>query len=325
MIQFRQHLGVVLHPSDEGFDRGGATFACIITDPSNKYDYLYYTGSTDATWTKASIGVAKRQDGVCFQRYSGNPLISIGDQSVTPSVFRTPEKYWMVFAFRPKMRSGRRLGIATADDPLGPWEFVDDLIVSRDPWEGGSIDIGPSLAKLNEQEYLIYYSNVPNNGLRNAILHGRHWRRRIGILRLFVSGSKVRAERWTENPLDHLNGARGAWNESLFCPGYFVFGDKHYLLPAAATYSVGFPYRQYIGSVEDSSPYFESPNIIRPLVSGTELGRNIIAGLRGEIALDSPCPVLRSKDRVWLYYSVMDRDDGLWKTALSVFAFDAET
>jgi len=141
------------------------------------------------------------------------------------------------------------------------------------------------------------------------------------MLRLFVSGSKVRAERWTENPLDHLNGA---WNESLFCPGYFVFGDKYYLLPAAATYSVGFPYRQYIGSVEDSSPYFESPNI-RPLVSCTELGRNIIAGLRGEIALDSACPVLRSKDRAWLYYSVMDRDDGLWKTALSVFAFDAET
>jgi len=34
--------------------------------------------------------------------------------------------------------------------------------------------------------------------------------------------------------------------------------------------------------------------------------RRIIPGIKSEIALDTPCPIIRNEE-LWLYYSAMDR------------------
>jgi hypothetical protein len=144
----------------------------------------------------------------------------------------------------------------------------------------------------------------------------------LGIIKLRInSTTDIEAYRFDGNPLKHLNGSKGSWNESLFCPGYFRVGSHHYLLPSASTYSIGFPYKQYIGLVKDSSPYFMNPSRIELLIDGPKEKEKIIPNIKSEIALDTPCPIIRN-GMLWLYYSAMDRANGVWKTALSIFSLE---
>ncbi|RLI17825.1 hypothetical protein DRO54_10970 [Candidatus Bathyarchaeota archaeon] len=90
-------------------------------------------------------------------------------------------------------------------------------------------------------------------------------------------------------------------------------------MPAASTYSIGFPYKQYIGLIKDQSPYFLNPTKIGILIDGPKEKGKIISSIKSEIALDTPCPIIRG-DELWLYYSAMDRADGIWKIALSIYS-----
>jgi len=74
-----------------------------------------------------------------------------------------------------------------------------------------------------------------------------------------------------------------------------------------------------VGLIEDTSPFFQHPTSIQILINGPEERSDILPSGRSEIALDTPCPILREKE-LWLYYSVMDRADMVWKTALSIFS-----
>jgi len=325
VVKLKEHLGVVLSQSDQEFDGFGSGFGCVLQEED--MFYLYYTGSIDKNWSKASIGIAQSKDGIAFVKYQGNPVISVGKQSVTPTIFKSSGKYWMVFAIRTTSRldprgHGRSLGIATAERPFGPWRFVRQLIEPKEAWEEDNIDIGPSAVELDNDEHLIFYSNV-DSGLLTRVPYGQRWtRRHIGLLRLKISASgDIQFSRWNRNPLAHLNGQLGSWNESLFCPGYLKIGDKHYLLPAASTYSIGYPFKQYIGIVEDSSPFFENPSSIAMLIDGPREKHQILPKARSEIALDSPFPIVRGNE-VWLYYAAMDRADRIWKTALSIFLIE---
>jgi len=332
MIRLKEHVGVVLRPSSQGFDAGASTFASLFKERTTENYYLYYTGSADTKWSQASIGVAESQDGLNFVKHSNNPVVSLGRESVTPALCRANGRYWMIFAY--KMRRtrlpfvhevvGRTIGAACADDPLGPWRLVEQLAKPEANWEGNIIDLGPSIAVLNEDEFLVFYSNVPDRLPRSLgpISVFNNSARRIGLLKLKIRGSgNIEVEKWDKNPLGHLNGSKGSWNESLFCPGYFNLGNKHYLLPAASTYTTGFPYRQYIGLIEDSSPFFEHPSLKRILINGPQEKTALLPNARSEIALDTPSPVIRGNE-LWLYYAIMDRADGIWKTALSIFSIE---
>jgi sucrose-6-phosphate hydrolase SacC (GH32 family) len=319
VITLKKHVGVILSPSKSS-DLGGSSFSCLFKEADAQEYYLYYSGATDQNWTKATIQVAKSADGLRFEKQKGDPLISTGKETVTPAVFKADGNYWMVFAFRPENRPGRRIGIASADNPLGPWEFVRTLI-EPEGWESESIDIGPSIVNISGNEKLVFYSNV-TSGRFLGLGPRRPIYRRIGILRLKVSGSRsVEVKRWDKNPLTHLNGDKGSWNESLFCPGYFSLKGKSYLLPSGSTYSLGFPYKQYVGLIEGGSPFFEDSTAKSILISGPEEKTRIIPTIKGEIALDTASPIIKEGD-LWMYYAVMDRADGIWKTALSIFSID---
>jgi hypothetical protein len=318
LLALKQHLGVILSPTNKGFDMGASTWGCLFKEPDDKDLLLYYTGASDIDWTRSEIGVAISQDGINFLKYSGNPLLSAGSNSITPAVFMAEGKYWMVFSHRPK--DGRyKLGIAVSDDPLGPWEFAKELIMSEKWWEGRDIDLGPSVVNIEGNRHLAFYSNISSQLIMSVLAGERYWHRQIGILELEVDAGGVKARRWNHNPLSHLNGTRGSWNESLFCPGYFALGSRHYLLPAASTYSVS-PYRQYLGLIEGNSLYFDNPNNTKEiLLNGHDEKGAIVQGITGEIALDTPSPLIRG-DELWLYYAVMDRTDRIWKTALSIYS-----
>jgi len=95
MIRLKKHLGILLEPSSQDFDRGALTFGWLFKDPDDKTGYLYYTGSSciRLNYSKVSIGLDKILDGINFVKYSENPLISTSWVPVTPAVFKAMDKY----------------------------------------------------------------------------------------------------------------------------------------------------------------------------------------------------------------------------------------
>jgi len=320
------HRGTILDASESGFDAGGAGFASVFCDHENpETTYLFYTGGADTSLSRAGIGLAVSSKDLGFRKLTDlNPILEYDEhngRAMTPAVFRVRNYFYMVYA-RNLPQEGRLL-IAYASDPKGPWRDIQEVARPEDSWEERHIDIGPTIVELAEDEVLVYYSNLPRT-LRATLLYRylfapKYPLRRIGIVRIKIrSPSNLEICKFERNPLRHLNGPKGGWNESLFCPGYLRWDDVHCLLPATSTYSVGFPYRQYIGLTTDSSPYFQRPESMRILIDGPKEKDQILPGIRGEIALDTPSPLVKG-DELYLYYAAMDRDNGVWRTALTVF------
>jgi len=326
-VRKRIHKGVILDVSHGRFDNGAATFETIFVDEEDPgTTYLFYTGAEDTQWSHTSIGLATSKDGINFRKADElNPII--GDQrgsfcskeACTPAVTRVGNHFYMILTGSPSSRKGRRIGIAYADDPKGPWRIIGELIRPKKYWEGNDIDIGPCIAKISESESIVYYSNASNKLPLSLLFGPRFLLRKIGVLKLRIkSPSSIEAYRYEGNPLKHLNGTKGSWNESLFCPGYLKIQDVHYLFPTTSTYSIGSPYKQSIGMVTDSTPYFQKPQQISILINGPTEKKKIIPAIRSEIALDTPCPLVR-ENKLFLYYAAMDRADNIWKTALTIF------
>lgn len=327
----RNHYGVVLNATQGGFDRGSASFGSTFFDEDQDTMLLFYTGASDVKWSRSAIGLASSKNGLEFKRIGNDPLLEGNSGSfcyvhaMAPAVTRIENRFYMILSGKPSTKSFRRIGIAYSDDPKGPWHVISELIKPSGLWEGADIDNGSSIVKLSNDTILAFYSNVTSWKWYDIFSMWRRYPvRRIGIMKIRIRGtsrSSIEVHKYSGNPLKHLNGSKGGWNESLFCPGYFQLRKIHYLLPSASTYSVGFPYRQYIGVVASSSPYFSrSMSHSRKLIDGPSEKRFIIPGIEGEIALDWAAPYLKEDEgKLFLYYSVMDRADQKWKTALTTF------
>jgi len=328
----RTHRGVVLDTSNDGFDRGAACYGSIFTledDPSKLY--LYYTGAQDTKWSLASIGLAETYDGFNFRKISSYPLLEehpkafCHKEALSPAVVGLHSRFYMVFSGKPTTMAARRIGIAYADDPKGPWHIIGELKKPNEWWEGNAIDNGLSIVKLDDESILVYYSNVTSaRAFDMRAMLRRYPIRRIGILKVRIHGtspSGIEASEFSGNPLRHLNGPKGHWNESVFSPGYLKINSKNYLFPAASTYSVGFPYKQYIGMTAGDTPYFpKETSQIGRLIDGPSEKTQVVPNAKGEIALDTPFPHYDVKKRtLFLYYSVADRGDNIWKIALTTF------
>jgi len=326
------HHGIVLDVSSSGFDKGAATFGSVFADEdAPDTSLLFYSGARDVEWSHAAIGLAKSKDGFRFKKISNTPIFEGSPKSfcykeaLTPAITRIKNRFYMIFAGKPSDRSFRRLGIAYADDPEGPWHLIGQLTKATQLWEGRDIDNGPNVIKLDHETILVFYSNVTSWKFFDipAILR-RYPIRRIGLLKVRIrspSKSGIEVYKFPANPLKHLNGAKASWNESVFCPGYIQLDEIHFLFLAASTYSEGFPCKQYIGVAAGEDPYFskiKSPP--RKLIDGPSQKGSLMPNIRGAIALDTPSPHLRSeKGELLLYYSVMDHADSVWKIALSSF------
>jgi len=323
------HRGVVLDVSSDGFDMGAATSGSIFIDDDSDNIFLFYTGAQDAQWSHTAIGLATSKDGVKFQKVGEDPILEGSPKSfchkeaLAPTVTRMRNRFFMVFTGKPSPQSFRRLGIAYADDPKGPWQIIGELIRPTYLWEGRDIDNGLSLIKLSEDEFLIFYSSITSPKVYDVFtILRRYTIRRIGIAKVKIRGtstSSIEVYKSPNNPLKHLNGQKGSWNESLFCPGYMQLSGRHFLFPATSTYSIGFPYKQYLGIVSSDSPHFPKNRChIEKLIDGPSEKYSIFPSIKGEIALDTPSPMIK-KDMLFLYYSVADRANEVWKVALTTF------
>ena len=332
------HHGIVIDTSTSGFDQGVASFGSVFVDEDDPQTlFLYYAGGQNDRMIHSAIGLAVSENGFKFRKEGSGPVFAATSgsfcyiQAITPVVTKIRNRFYMILSGKPSIDSSRRIGIAYADDPKGPWHIIGELIKPAHLWEGNGIDNGPSIAKLDNETILLYYSSIttPKSYDIGTFLR-RYPIRRIGILKMRIRGtsrSSIEAMRFSGNPLKHLNGSKRSWNESVFCPGYIKLNDTHYLFPASSTYSVGFPYKQYIGMVSGDSPYFpKATSQTRKLIDGPSERTRIIPNIKGEIALDTPSPYLDIKKRkIFLYYSVADRASEKWKIALTTFNLNHES
>lgn len=333
----RTHEGVVLAPSPSGFDKGAASMGSIFViedDPSTLF--LFYTSARDLQWSNSAIGLATSANGFDFRKIRDTILEGRHDcfcraQALNPAVIRMDNKFYMIITGTDSLGSPRRIGIAYADDPKGPWHIIGELIKPRYLWEGKGIENGSSVVKLDNETIIIYYSSVTSSKIYDMRTFLRRYPvRRIGLLKIRIrspSLSGIEALRFSGNPLKHLNGPRGSWNESAFCPGYIKLDNIHYLFPASSTYSIKYPYKQYIGIVIGNSPYFHKhESYITKLIDGPAEKAQIIPKVKSEIGLDMPTPFFDAEKRkIFLYYSVVDVADKVWKTALTTFNLNHES
>lgn len=329
------HHGVVIDISKSGFDQGVASFGSVFVDADDPQTLLlYYAGGQDDRMIHSAIGLAMSKDGLRFRKMGQDPLFEprpgsfCYTQATTPAVTKIHNRYYMFLSGKPSVDSPRRIGYACADDPRGPWSVIGELIRPAHLWEGNGIDNGPSIVRLDADTVLLYYSSITTpRGYDLFSVLRRYPIRRIGILKLHVHGassSSIQAMRFSGNPLKHLNGPKGSWHESVFCPGHIALSRRHVLFPAASTYSArGFPYKQYIGMTTSATPYFgKNASDITKLIDGPSEKSEIVLGIRSEIALDTPAPYFDAQKRkLFLYYSVADRADEVWKIALTTFDF----
>ena len=332
------HHGIVLDVSSSGFDKCSVDFGSIFVDEDDPDTiFLFYSGTRDSQRAHTAIGLAVSNDAFKFRKISGNPILEGNSQSfnhretLTPAITRVGNRFYMVFSGRRSSNKSRRIGIAYADDPKGPWHILGEILKPTHLWGGVHLDNGPTLVKLDETSFLIFYSNLSSSSKLDIFAFLRRYPiRRIGIAKVRIRGpslSRIEAYKLSISPLKHLNGARGDWNESVFCPGYFQLNGMHHMVPAASTYSVGFPYKQYIGIASNNTPYFnKSHTYIEKLIDGPYEKSKIIPNTKSQIALDSPSPLFREeKNKLFLYYSVADRADYLWKMALTTFNLVSES
>jgi hypothetical protein len=324
------HHGAILDVSYSGFDRHSVDFGSIFVDEDDPGTiFLFYSGTQDALWSHSAVGLAVSNDAYKFRKTNNIPILE-GDsksfcdrEALTPAVTRVGNRFYMVFSGRPSSKGSRRIGIAYADEPRGPWHIIGEILKPTHLWEGVHLDNGPTLVKLDETTFLVFYSNLTTASKLDILaLLRRYPIRRIGIAKVRIRGpklSQIEVHKLSTNPLKHLNGPKGSWNESVFCPGYFQVNGMHFLVPAASTYSVRFPYKQYIGTVSSNTHFFNKFQArIKKLIDGPSEKSKIIPNIKSQIALDSPSTLL-VKGKLFLYYSVADRADYVWKIALTTF------
>lgn len=359
----KNHKGVILDIGNyDSWDAEGVAFCCAFSEPEDaKRIFLFYTGTKSKSWHNSAIGLATSSDGYLFTKQGKGPVFEGQKNSFcngvvsTPAVFRFKNRYWMIFSGRRSKNDAMRLGLASADDPTGPWELVRELIRPKYFWEGCDIDNGPGIMVLGE-EIFAFYSNITITYIeyvhrwlerlrRRARAHTSlkaglspfyplwlqpglnreltpYMKRRIGMLKLRINGigrADVEVYRCPWNPLTHLSNSLGSWNESSFCPGYIKIGDAHLMFTANSSYSVGYPYRQYVGVAQSNSPAFPKEKCrVDLLINGPSEKFALLAPIqpKSEVALDTPSPLIDPRDgSVHLYYAIMDRSDNVWRVA----------
>jgi hypothetical protein len=314
---------IILRGSDkpDSFDRYSVAFSSLLQE--NGEYFLYYTGAIDKYWSYASIGIAKSKDLSKFKKKK-NPIIEDQEKSgfshetVTPAATRVGSRYYLIFAGRKHRFNRRVLGIAYSDDPSGPFKIIGTLYKPSMDWEGYSIDNGPTIIKLEENELMVFYSNCAPS--IKSLLFRKPFIRKIGLLKVKIRGTKKDSiEVFPSKTPVPLNGSIGSWHESVFCPGYIYDQDsnKSYLFFSSSTYSKR-PITQYIGYALIDLPYMMH-HIGEPfqLLSAEDLQPFFD---KKNLGFDSPCPIKSPHDeKIILFYSVLDRNANRWSIFKSTF------
>lgn len=152
-----EHMPVALAPTEE-YELDGC-FSGSAIEKDGKL-YLMYTGHYERAGTKREVQcIAYSEDGIYFQKYKGNPVISEneikGSASIEdfrdPKVFKKGDLYYSVVASKTKDERGRILLFSSKD--LFNWSFKSVLLEGNK--EQGIMWECPDLFNIDDKDVLI--------------------------------------------------------------------------------------------------------------------------------------------------------------------------
>ena len=132
-----EYLPLALAPSEEydDFQKGGCFSGSAIEHDGKMY--LFYTGTANHGHGNVQTQcLAISEDGIHFEKYTGNPLITVPegieqDSFRDPKVWKHDEKYYMVIG---GSRNHRGLALIFESEDLYHWNYLNVLSESRGEW-----------------------------------------------------------------------------------------------------------------------------------------------------------------------------------------------
>ncbi len=124
--------------------------------------YMWYIGVSDYSKGR-TIGLATSQDGIHWNKYSSNPVLTptgAGWESASlgqPTVTFSHDKFYMVYGAAPDMGVHWSLGVATSTDGI-QWNRYSSnpVLTPQAEWEGNSLGVSSLLAR--DSTFHLWYS-----------------------------------------------------------------------------------------------------------------------------------------------------------------------
>lgn len=155
-----EHLDVALAP-DKKYDQGGC-FSGSAIEKDGKL-YVMYTGhlpdETDEKLTRQNQNIAISNDGITFEKYKNNPVLTEGDipegSSIVdyrdPKIFKKDNLYYCVIGSKTNDNKGQVLLYKSKD--LLDWEYVS-VFFPYNKFLGTMVEC-PDFVQIGEKEYFI--------------------------------------------------------------------------------------------------------------------------------------------------------------------------
>lgn len=166
---------------------------------------MYYTGVSETTY---QIGFATSYSGLTWEKYPGNPVLSVGnpgswdDKKVWAPAVIHRSSIWEMWYVGYNDVTGSQIGYASSQDGLNWVKYWDNPVFSPGlfhEWESSGL-LSPFIT-FEDGIYHMWYSNDPNGYIGYAISSdGIHW------------------ERYPDNPLIQPTGG----DEENCSPTYYV-------------------------------------------------------------------------------------------------------
>lgn len=169
-----QQQGVVIEPGERGQWDGR------YTDPGAVvyYDGLFHMFRNGFQGWPASvqIGYLTSDDGIHWEEVTEDPVLHTDEvpfadvAALASSVIVRDDGTWMLYFYTwnstAKWLGNGNIGLATADNPLGPWTVMDEPVLV--PSESGAWDDNtvnqPSVVVGEDGEYMMFYSGYGTSG-----------------------------------------------------------------------------------------------------------------------------------------------------------------
>lgn len=242
----------------------------VLKASDGKY-YCYATSASDGykVWLSNDL-VHWQESGMAFKRDVNSWAIN---DFWAPEVIEYNGKYYMFFSARELKSNSLRIGMAIADNPLGP--FKDPINRPLFDFGYATIDASPFID--DDGKKYLYYSRDCSENIVNGVHESHIYGIRLTDDMLSIIGQPVLLTR-PEQKWEEMSGDTWRWNEGpiVLKRGtiYYMFYSANYY--ADATYSVGYatsesplgPFKKSKQNPILMSKFYPDMKKSTPLVSG---------------------------------------------------------
>lgn len=157
-----------MSPTSNTWESQEISYSSVIYDSQDNLYKLWYSGKTN---NKQSIGYAISIDGINWQKYENNPVLTAKTDEpnhiYTPFVLKDSDTYKMWFTNSPDNETNFRIGYAESNDGIN-WNNVRFNSLVPDLALGELAVVSPVVLKLDTNDYRIWFIHNIGQGWKVA-------------------------------------------------------------------------------------------------------------------------------------------------------------